>query len=69
MEERNLDYDNAERIPRPEDTKPFGGTWGYEVVYSQKEKKIIIMSTEYHSGELYLDKSELEELLKKLDEQ
>jgi len=43
-------------------------TYSFDLYISKKEKEVMIHVTEYHPGLLHLTKSDLEDILKKMDE-
>ena len=51
----------------PEDTEKYDSTCSYDFFISRKEKCIMINTTEYHPGLLYLTKSDLEKMIKDLE--
>jgi hypothetical protein len=50
----------------PKDAKLIGVTCGYEIYISLSTEQIIVQTKDYHPGDLYISKSELEDMLGKL---
>ncbi len=52
----------------PEDSKLYDRTTSYVAHISKNGQRLIIETTEYHPGQLTLDKEDLEKILKYLSE-
>ena len=69
MEEKNYRADRTaegKTHSLPEDAEVLGETRGYRASFSRETNELIIEATDYHCGDLYLSKSDLEKILEKL---
>ncbi|MBW2996548.1 hypothetical protein KY332_04595 [Candidatus Woesearchaeota archaeon] len=70
MKEKNFyseKLDSHEITPLPDDAEVFAETAGYKVLSSKKQETLVIHTQDYHAGDLYLPKKDLEELLRKIE--
>jgi hypothetical protein len=51
-----------------EDAEKYQSTYSFDLYISKKEKQLMIHVSEYHPGLLHLTKSDLEAIIKKMDE-
>ena len=58
----------AAKTEYTEDAEFYKSTHSYDLSISKKEKQLMINVTEYHPGLLHLTKSDLEDIIKKMEE-
>ena len=69
MKEKGAGADQCLLIKKPElpkDSELYGKIGSFEMYSSAEKQEIIIKVVEYHAGDLYLSRSELEKLLGKI---
>ncbi|MBD3248843.1 hypothetical protein GF336_02245 [Candidatus Woesearchaeota archaeon] len=69
MEEKHIGaYMRDVSFEREEDCELYDETACYKVHTSKAKESVVIHTSDYHPGDLYLSKSDLENLLKKISQ-